>query len=246
MSRFRAALVHLLISALVGLALFAMVWWVWYPAPMLFAIGGQSIFFLIVAIDVLIGPVLTLVVFKSGKRTLKFDLAVIALLQVAAMMYGVRSLLEARPVFLAALGDKFQVIQAPEIADLNLAKSKLTHLPWFGPRLVGTAPPTDRLALDEVAGVTQLAGGGLGHFPQFHVPYSSMKDEILAKSKPISELRNLNKDRSAEIDQWIASYGLTDEQIRYQPVQIVATDYAVIIDAKSAAVIGIAPFKPWL
>lgn len=245
MSRLRAALVHLAISALIGSALFAMVWFVWYPAPMLVGIGGHSIFLLLIAIDVVLGPLLTLIVFKSGKRSLKFDLAVIAALQLAAMTYGLSSLLKARPVYIAALGDKFQVIQAPEIADLNLKKAGKSRLPWFGPDLVGTAQPTDKFAVEEVAAVAQLVGGGLGHFPQFHVPYSTMRDTILAEARPISDLRKLNPGQVGEIDRWLASRRLVESRVKYQPIQISLTDYAVILDAKTAEVIGIAPFKPW-
>ncbi|MFD2273550.1 hypothetical protein ACFS07_27565 [Undibacterium arcticum] len=99
------------------------------------AIGGQQIFFLlVVGIDVVLGPLLTLVVFKVGKKSLKFDLAVIALLQLGAMVYGVSTLLEARPAYVAALGDQFQVVQASELTDANLAKGK-TELPWWGAAL---------------------------------------------------------------------------------------------------------------
>ena len=86
MSRFRASGFHFVISLLVGLVLLALCWFMWYPAPMLMAIGGHEIFLLVVGIDVVLGPLLTLVVFKSGKKTLKFDLAVIALLQIAALV----------------------------------------------------------------------------------------------------------------------------------------------------------------
>lgn len=245
MSRLRAAAIHLAISALIGSALFAMVWFVWYPAPMLVGIGGHNIFLLLIGIDVVLGPLLTSIVFKSGKRSLKFDLAVIAALQLAAMSYGLSSLLEARPVYVAALGDKFQVIQAPEIADLNLKNAGKSRLPWFGPDLVGTAQPTEKFAAEEVAAVVQLAGGGLGHFPQFHVPYSAMRDTILDKAKPISDLRKLNPEQVGEIDQWFASRGLAESLVKYQPIQISITNYAVILDAKTAEIIGITPFKPW-
>ena len=126
MSKYRASGIHFVISLFVGLVLLALCWFVWYPAPMLLAIGGHEIFLLIVGIDVVIGPLLTLVVFKTGKKKLKFDLAMIALLQILALEYGVSTLLEARPVYVAALGDKFQVIQATEVTDANLEKAKTT------------------------------------------------------------------------------------------------------------------------
>ena len=86
MSRYTASATHFALSVLIGAILLALFWFVWYPAPMLLAIGGHEIFLLILGIDVVLGPLLTLIVFRSGKKSLKFDLAVIALMQVAAMV----------------------------------------------------------------------------------------------------------------------------------------------------------------
>ena len=242
MSRFRASGFHFVISLLVGLVLLALSWFMWYPAPMLMAIGGHEIFLLVVGIDVVLGPLLTLVVFKSGKKTLKFDLAVIALLQIAALVYGVSTLLEARPAYVAALGDKFQVIQATEVTDANLAKAK-TSLPWWGPHWVGTKAPTDRYDIDAVNDVTTV-GGGRGHFPQIHVPYDSMAKELIQRAQPIAALKKINSAQAAEIDAWLAKHGYTEQTAKFQPITISASEFVVMIDAKTAAVIGIAPFKP--
>lgn len=242
MSRFRASGFHFVISLLVGLVLLALSWFMWYPAPMLMAIGGHEIFLLVVGIDVVLGPLLTLVVFKSGKKTLKFDLAVIALLQIAALVYGVSTLLEARPAYVAALGDKFQVIQATEVTDANLAKAK-TSLPWWGPRWVGTKAPTGRYDIDAVNDVTAV-GGGRGHFPQIHVPYDSMAKELIQRAQPIAALKKINSAQAAEIDAWLAKHGYTEQTAKFQPIKISASEFVVMIDAKTAAVIGIAPFKP--
>ena len=242
MSRFRASGFHFVISLLVGLVLLALSWFMWYPAPMLMAIGGHEIFLLVVGIDVVLGPLLTLVVFKSGKKTLKFDLAVIALLQIAALVYGVSTLLEARPAYVAALGDKFQVIQATEVTDANLAKAK-TSLPWWGPRWVGTKAPTGRYDIDAVNDVTAV-GGGRGHFPQIHVPYDSMAKELIQRAQPIAALKKINSAQAAEIDAWLAKHGYTEQTAKFQPIMISASEFVVMIDAKTAAVIGIAPFKP--
>ena len=242
MSRFRASGIHFLISLLAGLVLLALCWFMWYPAPMLMAIGGHEIFLLVVGIDVVLGPLLTLVVFKSGKKTLKFDLAVIALLQIAALVYGVSTLLEARPAYVAALGDKFQVIQATEVTDANLAKAK-TSLPWWGPRWVGTKAPTGRYDIDAVNDVTAV-GGGRGHFPQLHVPYHSMAKELIQRAQPIAALKKINSAQAAEIVAWLAKHGYTEQTAKFQPIKISASEFVVMIDAKTAAVIGIAPFKP--
>jgi hypothetical protein len=242
MDRLKAAGIHLLISVLIGAMSFATVWWILYPPPMLIAIGGDEIFRLIIMIDVIVGPLLTLVVFNTKKPSLKFDLAVIAAMQIAAMIYGFSFLYEARPVYVAALGDRFQVVQAPEVGTINLSKAKQT-LPLFGPRWVSTTPPTDIFMKEEVK-MVERDGGSLGHFPQFHAPYEDGKAAILQKARPISDLKSANTGVTAEIDKWLNSHGYTDATAKYQPINIVVTRYAVILDANTAAVVGIAPFLP--
>lgn len=206
------------------------------------AIGGHEIFFLVVGIDVVLGPLLTLVVFKSGKRSLVFDLTMIAALQIAALAYGVSVLLEARPAYVAALGDKFQVVQATEVTGANLAKAQ-TAMPWWGPTWVGTKAPEGRYDIDAVRDVTDV-GGGRGHFPQLHIPYQTMAQEVLQKSRPISALKTSNPTKAADIDAWLKSRGYTDATAVYQPLTVRASEFALILDAKDAKVIGISPFRP--
>ena len=242
MSRFRAFAWHFFFSLTVGSALLAMSWFVWFPAPMLIATGGYEIFLLVVGIDVVVGPLLTFVVFKTGKRSLIFDLAVIAALQVAALVYGVRSLVEARPAYVAALGSKFQMVQATEVTDANLLAGQ-TSIPWFGPKWVGTKAPEGRYDIDAVAAVTEI-GGGRGHFPQLHIPYEMVAKDVLEKSRPISALVAADQSKTPEIHAWLRRRGHDENSARFQPIEIVASEFAVILDGKSGAVVGIAPFKP--
>jgi hypothetical protein len=242
MSRYTAACLHFLFSAMVGILLLALCWFVWYPAPMLMAIGGINIFLLIVSIDVVLGPLLTLVVFKTGKRSLTFDLAVIVALQIGAMAYGVSTLLEARPVYVAALGKNFQVVQASEVTDANLSKAKIT-MPWWGPTWVGTKAPEDRFDIDAVNDVA-IVGAGRGHFPQLHVPYETVAKDVLAKSQSIATLISDNAGNADEIRAWLKRHNHNESTARFQPIQIVAGEFVVVLDGASGAIVGIAPFKP--
>jgi hypothetical protein len=242
MSRLHAFSWHFLLSLAVGLCLLAFSWFIWYPAPMLTAIGGHEIFLLIVGIDVIVGPLLTFVVFKPGKRSLAFDLAVIVALQIGALIYGISTLLEARPAYVAALGDKFQVVQATEVTEANLKKAGAT-IPWFGPKWVGTRAPEGRYEVDEVAAVIEI-GGGRGHFPKLHIPYESMSKEVLEKSKPISTLIAANGGRDNEIQAWLKRHELDSNSARFQPIEIAASEFALILDGATGSIVGITPFKP--
>lgn len=241
LSRYQAAAIHFSLCLIVAAVLLSLLWIVWYPAPLLQAVGGQEIVLMLLGIDVILGPLLTLVVFKSGKRTLKMDLAVIAALQVAALVYGVYTLLAGRPVFIASLGDSFQVVQANDIEQQEIDIAKIT-LPWWGPKWVGTAQPSDQNERERLL-ISGVAGAGLGNFPQYHAPLESMREMILAKRRPIAELRASNPARDTEITDWLSSRGYNDQSASYQPLRA-SRRMSVIIDTRTAAVVGISSFKP--
>ena len=88
MSRWRAAGIHLLISIAIAGAVLALMLGLWYGPTLFQAMGGAGLALILIGVDVVLGPALTLVVFRSGKRGLKFDLTAIALLQVVALLYG--------------------------------------------------------------------------------------------------------------------------------------------------------------
>lgn len=207
---------------------------------MLTSIGGHEIFILLIGIDIILGPALTLVIFKSGKKSLKFDLLIIAILQLSAMAYGVATLLEGRPVYVAALGDKFQVIQATEVIDANLHKAKTT-LPLFGPIWIGTKAPVEKL---DVLMVDDLArvGAGRGHLPQLHIPYEDMASIILEQAQDISVLESRNPSQTDDIHSWLLKHGYDELNAKFQPIKIGPTVFAVVIDGTSAKVIGVMPF----
>jgi len=88
MNRYQAFLAHLGISAVAFLALLYLIVFIWYPQPYFSADGGWQGIRIIAGVDLVLGPILTLIVYKPGKPRLKLDLAVIALLQVAALSWG--------------------------------------------------------------------------------------------------------------------------------------------------------------
>jgi hypothetical protein len=124
MSRWRAAGVHLLISAGIAAGVLAVMVAVWYPPPLFQAMGGVTLALILIGVDVVLGPALTLIVFRSGKRRLKLDLAVIALVQVAALLYGCYVVALARPAYIVFVKDQFQVATAAQLSPELLAEAR--------------------------------------------------------------------------------------------------------------------------
>ena len=145
-SRWQAAATHLLICLVIAAAVIALMLGVWYPGPLFEAAGGTGMLYILVGVDVILGPLLTLIVFKSGKRGMKFDLAVIGLVQIAALVYGVHIVYLARPAFMVFVKDRFELVTAVELEPDELAKAKYPQFRapgWSGPELAAADMPAD-------------------------------------------------------------------------------------------------------
>jgi hypothetical protein len=86
MGRVRAALIHFSISVVVFCSIVAVAILAWYPPPYFFADGGWQMIRLAAGVDVVLGPLLTLVVFKADKPSLKIDLSIIGILQASVLI----------------------------------------------------------------------------------------------------------------------------------------------------------------
>src|SRR5256885_4161050 len=120
MTRVRAASLHLGISVIVALIAVASMILVWYPPPLFQLLGGFELLLLIVGVDVTLGPLLTFVVFKSGKKGLKFDLSAIAFLQLSALIYGASVVFVARPGYIVFVKDRFEMVR---VADIEIGRA---------------------------------------------------------------------------------------------------------------------------
>ena len=246
MNRFKAALIHLSLSALVAGIVFATIYFLWFPGELFAAAGGLKLFFLIVGVDITLGPLLTLVVFVPGKKGLKFDLVTIATLQLAGLAYGVHVLAEARPVYIVFVQDRFELARANYISPEELEKGRAKgfgDLSWNGPRIVGSRLPTDP---DEQFRIMSsgMAGIDLQGFPQYFVPYEEVREEVLKAAQPIDKLRSYNTVNPGAVDRAVAATGMREEDLRFLPLPT-TVDLAVLVDAKDARVVRLVNVKPW-
>ena len=88
MTKVRAFAIHSIITVAILLAVLGLMRFVWYPTPYFEIEGGWKGWSLLTGVSLALGPLLTLIVFKPGKRGLKFDLSCIVLAQLAALIYG--------------------------------------------------------------------------------------------------------------------------------------------------------------
>ena len=236
MSRWRAAGIHLLISAGIAAGVLALMLGVWYGPTLFIAMGGAGLALILIGVDVVMGPALTLVVFRSGKRGLKFDLAAIALAQVAALLYGCYVVALARPAFIVFVKDQFQVATVAELDPKLFAEARHPQYrspPWWGPELVYGEWPKDHKEQQDLM-FSGLAGVDLQHLPKYYAPYEQGKDEMLAKALPLSSVQHTEPEAAKAIDEWVARSGADAQNLRYLRLRGRNAWVAVLIDARTA------------
>lgn len=245
MNRWKAGLTHFLLSCAVAGLVYMAVRYFWYPGPLFEVAGGLQLLLVIISVDVTLGPLVTLIVFKPGKPGLTFDLWFIGILQVGALAFGLLSIAESRPVFITFVKDRFELVRAAELADADLAKAapEYASLPWFGYRLAGARipkKPAEQMALLDAA----LGGKDIQYHPQYYVDYREVAPEAAKRAAPISQLRALNPDSVAEIDSMVARIG-PESRLGFLPMRAGKSDMTVVVMKSGGQVLALLPLRPW-
>ena len=188
--RTKAFLIHLGGSALLAAPLVYLVFGLWYPPPLNEAVGATRMLLVILLVHVVLGPLLTLLLYVPGKKGLHFDLVVIACLQLGALSYGLWAMASERPAWLVFNADRFDLVQASTIDSrhLDLAEPQYRSPPWSGPRWVGARPSSDwerraAMMLEAAAG-----GADIPQHPELYLPLDEMTDAIRKRALPLDLL----------------------------------------------------------
>ena len=187
MSRWKVAGIHLLLSVLVITTIATTVLMVWYPYGTHVISGVDRLFKLMLIVDVTIGPLLTAVVYRQGKSGLKMDLAVIAALQCAFLGYGLHTLWQARPVFLVATANRYDLVVASDLENGALADApnpQWRTLSLTGPQIVGALPPANAAEREDLLFETLATGVDIDKLPRYYVPLQAVADQLLANAQP--------------------------------------------------------------
>ena len=120
-SRLKPAFIHLAASAALAPLVAAVVFGLWFPGVYRQFSGGTELFILVVGVDLALGPLITLVIFDRRKplAELRRDVAIVIVLQLAALVYGLHMVSISRPVVLALEEDRFRTSLPPAFMRRN-------------------------------------------------------------------------------------------------------------------------------
>ena len=242
--RVRCALWHLLGSGGFALLSALLVFLVWYPSPYARLAGGLELFSLLVAVDVIVGPMLTAVIAnpKKPRAGLRRDVCAIVCLQLLAFGYGIEAIALARPVHLVFEVDRFRVVVAADVdmSQLPKAAAEFRHLPWTGPTLVAARNSTNNNEMLQALDLS-LQGVEISMLPERWADYEPFADAVLKSARPAALLVEQYPEFAAMVQSAAQSHGLALEDVRFLPVVSRKSDAVALVGGPKAALLGFIP-----
>jgi len=241
-TRMKAFLLHLAVSALVALLAVLLVFRLWYPAPYHEALGVTHIFLLLLLVDVILGPLLTLLVFEAGKKSLVMDLSIIAALQLAALGYGLWTVAEGRPAWIVYNVDRFDVVTAVDIDTRQLDEALIQYrsASWTGPRWVGAVRPEGSEQSNSILFESVQGGSDIAQRPNLYSPLTEVAEAMQQRAQPLEKLNDFNDAAAVQdaLQNW-------PNAAAWVPLMARAKPMVVLLGKNKNEVIAMVELNPW-
>lgn len=233
---------HLGVSFFFALIILLWFFLIWYPTPLAKGAGVIYIVLMMLTIDVIVGPILGFIVYKEGKKSLKFDLGIIILIQLSAFIYGFYSIAQGRPVYIAYVVDRFELVRNNDLIKehINEAQSQFKKIPLGKPKLVATQFSNNINTRANDMFTEALGGISLAQKPERYIDFAQAKIQIQQRALRLKELEQYNS--KAEVEKTLAKYPKADAWL---PLKANAVDMTVLVNTNTGEVVKIVDLRPW-
>ena len=223
--RLRAFGMHVLGSAAILSLVLGTLYVGWYHWPGWYLARAQDVFLVMVAVDLVLGPLLTGVIASPAKprRELVRDVAVIVAVQLAALGYGGVQLWRGRPLYYAYSENVLQVVQAydldPKEADAACAAGLAFCPRWFSmPRWIWAPLPQDPKIAHEIVDSAIHGGADVVAMPRYFQPWHSGLGALRAQLKLVDALNYFSPRQKQTLAAAMRAAGLATETANAIPL----------------------------
>ncbi len=225
---------------------FLVIRFLWFPGDYFVISGVAKLFLMLVAVNLVVGPGLSTLLYKPGKWGLKFDLVVIACIEIAILGWALHEISERRPAFVVFAVDRFEAVTVSEVDLGQLGDSRLALRPGHTPRLIYAELPTDLDAMSRLIDETVFLGMlDIDRRPEFWKPYAEGMAFIKGAAMPLSALASVQDDRAGSIQRWLAQQELSVNDYLYLPIRGRTADGMMILHADIGYPVEVLAIDPW-
>lgn len=231
---------------MIFLVLLFLLIFVWYPFPYFGADGGWQGLRIIAGVDMVLGPFLTLMVFKSGKPGLKLDLTVIGVLQILALAAGVWTVHDQRTALVVFADGGFYSLTSEQIQRTGPEAVAMTRKTQGTPGYAFVRLPEDKKAL--INERMKLFSGGAPLYMRGDL-YEPLGQNNIAKILARSlDMQKLTQDRprdKAKLESFLRGKNAGLEDFAFLPLHCRYDDIILVFDRKQGKVVDSLDIDPY-
>jgi len=246
MTKIKAFLIHFCLSFLVVSTCIAVVFFVWYPDFYFHVFGATAVLKVLVTVDLILGPLLTFLLYKPGKPGLVFDLCVVALVQISALVYGMQVAYTERPYVTVFAVDRFEVLTQGDVDMQGADPTLLADKYWSGPAVLIARFPEDVKEYQRLIEETLFEGKpDIQYRPELWVSYDAASDDVFSRARPVRELMGNDPVADSQIEALISANEQNAELV-YLPIVGKQDVFSLILDSATRLPVGLVDLDPWL
>lgn len=238
-SRLYAFSIHIILSALIFCSVSYMLVVLWYPDIFFTIDGGLKGLKLIALVDIVVGPLLTLILYRKGKKGLKLDMAFICVLQLIFLLYGIWVLYSHRPAALVFYRDTFYSMGVEKFEHQQNGLEKIRYTAGGIPGYVAVHLPDDWDKVRELRRMATAKGEALFAQAEYYAPLAAQRQRIIASGRDLAEYLLHNPDANKEMNQWLGNHGGRMDDFVYIPVVSRFKNTILALDSESGDIRGV-------
>src|SRR6202047_4732239 len=223
--RLKAFSLHLLSSATVLTLILGSLYFGWYRWPGWHLTDVKTVVLVMVCVDVVLGPTLTLIIANKNKphRELVRDIGIIVTVQLCALIYGSASLWNGRPLYYAFSENVLQLVQAYDIdaaeaeAGRRLNPGLSPH--WYSrPRWIWAPLPQNAEESGKIVASAVTGGDDVISMPKYFKPWEDGLPALRSQLKKVDDVTYFGKNEKTRLKERMKAAGLPDDQSNSMPL----------------------------
>ncbi|MGP8034998.1 MAG: hypothetical protein ACLPQ6_12780 [Steroidobacteraceae bacterium] len=210
---------HLTGSAIALTLVLGTFWLAWYQWPGWYLASVLHVVGILVMVDLVLGPTLTLIVANPTKprRELARDIGIIVTVQLAALIYGATTLWLGRPLYYTFSVDRLEIVQASDLKAEEIATAQRENPPlapfWYSlPRWVWAPLPENAEEAQKIVGGALFGGSDVIQMPRYFRPWSQGLPQLRQRLQKLDELKNLSPAEKQSLKTRMRRLGLPVDQ----------------------------------
>lgn len=229
-TRIKAGLIHFCSSLSIFTVVFLVMFTFWYPEPFFTTEGGWQGLKIVAPIDVVLGPLLTLVVFNPTKsiRELSIDMGIIVAIQLAALIWGVFTVYQHRPVAIVFWDDSFLTVAASDLTQQNYPLENLRQFSQANPPMLFAEQPMSKVDIKRLLADITEKEIPPHHQTQLYRPLAGHFAEISTHQIDIDKITQANSALQLQLDALLQTTRHATHDLQYYPLKAKYRDIILV------------------